>query len=185
MIIRRRLSVADMHRMEREGVSAPDESLELIDGELNSMPPTGPGQPYIVTTPDQTLSRKCGGNWILPAQNPICMGPYDLHQPDAAIIGARKWSGQHPAVTDTELVVKVANSSREFHLGEKRFYDATRGVAELRIVDLIENRLEASIGRGFKGYGKTSVLWAGGTAVCQAIPEISVPVGSLFPGAAP
>lgn len=185
MIIRRRLSVADMLRMEQAGVFAPDERLELIDGELNSLRPIGPRHAHIVNILVHILSRKCGEGWFVSAQNPICLGPNDLPQPDVAIIRTRDWSGQHPGVADAALVVEVADSSREFDLGEKRLYYATRSVAELWIVDLVKNRLEVSIGPGFRGYGRTSVLVAGGTAVCQAIPEISVPVASLFPGATP
>lgn len=185
MIIRRRLSVADMLRMEQAGVFGPDERLELIDGELNSLGPIGPRHEQIVNVLLQILSRNCGESWIVSAQNPICLGPNDLPLPDVAIIRARDWPGQYPGVADTSLVIEVADSSRKFDLEEKRLYYATRGVAELWIVDLVENRLEVSIGPGFNGYGKTSVLVAGGTAVCQAIPEISVPVASLFPGSAP
>lgn len=41
---RRPISVDEYHRMDEAGVFAPDERVELLDGELISVPPMGPRQ---------------------------------------------------------------------------------------------------------------------------------------------
>jgi len=185
MIIRRRTSVAELVRMEQAGIFAPGERLELLDGEIHTMSPIGPRHAFCVDLLVELLSKNLPTRWRIRSQNPINLGANDLPQPDVAIIRALDWSQQHPGVGDIALVVEVADSSREFDLGEKRLYYATRGIAELWIVDLVENRLEISTGPSFRGYANNRVLAPGETALCQAVPEVSIAVSALFPGTTP
>lgn len=185
MIIRRRISAAEFVRMDKAGVFAPGERLELLDGEIHTMSPIGPRHAYLVNMLIRLLNRQCGERWMVSAQNPISLGPNDLPQPDIAIIRALDWSQQHPGAGDIALVVEVADSSREFDLGEKRLYYATRGIAELWILDLVENRVEISTGPSFRGYANNRVVGHGETAICQAVPEVAIAVSALFPGPTP
>ena len=129
MIIRRRISAAEFVRMDKAGVFAPGERLELLDGEIHTMSPIGPRHAFYVDLLVELLSKNLPTRWRIRSQNPISLGPNDLPQPDIAIIRALDWSQQHPGAGDIALVVEVADSSREFDLGEKRLYYATRGIA--------------------------------------------------------
>ena len=68
---RRALSVTDYHRMGEVGLFAPEERVELIQGDLVAMAPIGGPHLRLVNVLAQLLSMQVGRTAVVSVQNPL------------------------------------------------------------------------------------------------------------------
>jgi Uma2 family endonuclease len=129
-------------RLADAGILAPDERVELLEGEIVTMTPQhGPHSASIGLA--ETALRKAFGpaHWIR-IQLPLIVDPDSEPEPDLAVVvgSPREYVAEHPRTAS--LVVEIADSTLERDRAYKAPIYARAGIPEYWIVNLAERCLE-------------------------------------------
>lgn len=133
-----RLSVDDYYRMVEAGILAPDEHVELIEGEIIDVPPPGSLHAGTVEQLTDALRDAVGRRAAVRVQHPVRLGRYSEPQPDLAVVRWRDdyYKAAHPTAADVLLIVEVAHSSLGYDRDVKLPLYAQHAVPAFWIVDL-------------------------------------------------
>lgn len=137
-------TVAEYHRMGEAGIFGEDDRVELIEGEIIEMSPIGSPHASRVKRLLRLFVRKLGDRAIVQVQDPVVVNRFSEPEPDIAILHPRAdfYADRHPEPADVFLLVEVADSSRAFDRGTKVPLYARNGIAEVWIVDIIDEVIE-------------------------------------------
>lgn len=165
---RRRITVDEYYDMARIGVIAPDARVELIEGEVVSMPPIGDWHASAVEELEELLHRAVTGYARVRSQMPLRLDEYSEPQPDFVVMRRRTGRNDrtHPSATDVFLVVEISNSTLRYDLDVKVPLYARHGVPEMWVVDLKHRKLHlyrTPVGGSYQSV--TSTQDAGVTAI--------------------
>jgi Uma2 family endonuclease len=129
--------VADYRRMGEAGIFAPQDRVELINGEIIDMSPIGSLHAAIVDMVATLLHQHCGRSAIVRNQNPLALDDVSQPQPDIAVLKSRQdfYSTAHPGPADVMLVIEVADTSLAFDLGVKVPLYAAHDIPEVWVID--------------------------------------------------
>src|SRR5437867_1487161 len=138
----RRWTRDEYDRMIRAGIFAPEERVELIDGEiLYVSPQDSPHAVAICLTPN-ALQRAFGAEFHVRVQLPLALDPHSEPEPDITVVQGtpRDYVDHHPEIP--ALLVEVADSSLAHDRARKGSLYARAGVADYWIVNLVDGCLE-------------------------------------------
>lgn len=137
---RRRFTLDEYHWLVQQGFFG-DERVELIDGEIVSMAPTGPEHSSAKSRSLRVLSRLSGESWHVRIDDPLALGGHEP-VPDVAVVPGSPddYRQAHPATA--LLVIEIADTSLEYDRTVKMSLYAGAGIPEYWIVNLVERRLE-------------------------------------------
>ena len=140
---RHRITVEHYYRMAEAGLFAPDERVELIDGEIVDMPPMGSRHAGKLSRLSQIISTAIGDRGIVRVQLPLRLGEASEPQPDITVVVPRAdyYEHHHPVAADTLLVIELSDTTLRFDRDVKAPLYAQHGVPETWIIDLRANRL--------------------------------------------
>ena len=134
--VRRRFTVDEFQRMGEAGIFAPDERLELIDGEVIQMTPVGPRHVMSVFAVHNFLDSMIGQDVQLAMQNVLPL-PDSKPWPDFALLRAADFvPGRVPGAEACFLVGEVSDSTVFLDRNAKRRSYARAGIPEYWVVDL-------------------------------------------------
>ncbi|MBC7781014.1 MAG: Uma2 family endonuclease [Proteobacteria bacterium] len=134
---RRPITVDEYHLMAEAGVFGPEERVELIEGELITMPPIGWPHAHAVNVLTRRLVLAFGEDAIVSVQNPVVLRPLSEPQPDFAILRRDSWRRQEtPDPADVLLLIEVADSSLAFDRRVKLPLYARHDVPAMWLVDI-------------------------------------------------
>ena len=138
---RRRLTVGDLHRMAEGGIFAPDDRVELIDGELIDVPPPGSRHAAAVEVWAARLREAAARRVQIRTQNPVRLAIDSEPQPDIAVVRASEdfYAAAHPGPNDIHLLIEIAGASLAYDLSVKAPLYARSGVPEFWVVDIARN----------------------------------------------
>ena len=141
--VRRRFTVEEFQRMGEAGIIAPDERVELIDGEVYEMTPVGPRHIWSVIYLNKYLVRLAGDEFFVSPQSGVTTAEHRQPYPDFAVLRLRpgKLPGEVPQAEDCALLVEVADSSASFDLKKKSRMYAEANIPEYWVLDLPKNRV--------------------------------------------
>lgn len=111
-----------------------DERVQLLEGELVSMPPQGVPHSSVVEALTERLVPALVGRARVRVQLPYGAGPLSEPEPDLAVLPADEPRDRHPE--RALLVVEVADSSLRLDLVRKARIYAGAGVPEYWVVDV-------------------------------------------------
>jgi Uma2 family endonuclease len=138
-----RFTREEYYRMWESGFFS-DKRVELLDGEIITMPPQNP--PHAGTTSDlaTVVILSLGPHFPVRTQAPIVLTDWSEPEPDIAIcrLDPEKYRGRHPKASDVLLVIEVADTSLAYDRRRKTAAYATSGIPEYWIINLIDNRIE-------------------------------------------
>lgn len=133
---RRRFTVDEFQRMGEAGIFAPDERLELIDGEVIEMTPVGPRHVMSVFAVANFLASVVGPEVQVAAQNVLPL-PDSKPWPDFALLRKADFvPGRVPGAETCFLVGEVSDSTVFLDRNAKRRSYARAGIPEYWVVDL-------------------------------------------------
>jgi Uma2 family endonuclease len=141
-IPRRRFTVDEYYRMAEAGILAPDERVELIEGEIIEMAAIGPRHVMCVDRIDEVIREKLGRTIHLRAQNPIRLSDTTEPQPDITLAKCADYSTRHPVSEDVLLAIQVSDSTLEKDRTLKQKVYANANIPEFWIVNLPEDVIE-------------------------------------------
>ncbi len=179
----RPISTADYHAMGDAGILRPDERVELLDGQLVSMPPIGDDHAYVVRRLIAILQARFAGRAIIDIQNPLGLDTYSEPQPDAMLLASRAdwYRGTQPEPRDVLLVVEVSDSTLRYDRGRKLRAYARVAIREVWIVNLVDARLERYWDPVGEVYAKHHVAAREDLVAPAAFPDHSIAVADLLP----
>ena len=130
--------------MGESGIFAPDERVELIEGEIIQMTPIGPPHIGTVIHLNALLVRGAGDLAVVSPQLPVRLGDLSMPQPDLALLKARStfYTDAHPRGEDVLLVIEVSDSSVRYDRRVKLPLYARSAIPETWLVDLLNARVE-------------------------------------------
>ena len=135
---RRLFTVEEYDRLIEASFFAPDERLELIDGQTVTISPIGARHAACLTRISEVLRARLGQRALMWVQNPVVVGHRQEFQPDVALLRRRgdEYATRRPGPADTFLVVEVADTTFAVDRSIKVPRYAAAGVPEVWLVDL-------------------------------------------------
>jgi Uma2 family endonuclease len=179
---RRRLTVADYHRLAEAGILGEDERVELLEGQLVDMSPIGPRHALAVDALNELLVPAVAGQAMVRIQNPITLDSGSEPQPDVTVV-RRPWSGHpgtHPGPGDVLLLIEVADTSLELDLGAKREIYARAGIKEFWIVDLTTDTILIHRDPGGDRYLSVTRVEPPAVLDVRALTGVVIPAAAIF-----
>ena len=180
--VRRRFTVEEYHHLGAIGFFAPDERVELIEGELIVMPPIGSRHAACVDRTAKLLFRFNRDDLHIRVQGPVTIEPRSEPQPDILVLRGRTdfYVAGHPRPQDVYLAIEVADSTLAFDLGRKQRMYARAGIRELWVVDLQRDRIHVFRQPEGGSYGEHTIHERGDAITLIAFPELTVVVNDIL-----
>ena len=182
---RHRITVDEYHRMGEAGVFDPDLRIELIDGELIKMPPIYPPHASTVDRILYQFFTRLAGRARVRCQHPVTLPPHSEPQPDLVLArpDSRDYYDHHPAAQETLLAVEVADSTLKLDRRVKIPLYARSGVAEVWLVNLVDDELVSYREPSDAWYGSVRTYRRGDSISPLAFPDVAFAVEDLLPPA--
>lgn len=177
-----RFTVEDFTRMAEAGIFAPEDRVELIDGEVREMSPIGPDHSGIVNRLTSLLVRQAGEEAIVSVQNPVQLSDYTQPQPDFAVLRYRDdfYRHAHPLPTDVYFLVEIADSSLDYDQEEKIPRYAEASIPEVWIVDVNGESITQYTQPDGRCYRSQQTLRRQDELVCTSLNRIRLFVDQIF-----
>ena len=138
----RRWTRQEYERLAAQGVFAPAERVELIEGEIVAMTPQASPHATAVGLTQDVMVRVFPRGFNVRVQLPLALGARSMPEPDIAIVVGerREYREAHP--TTAVLVVEVADTTLEFDRIEKASMYAVAGIPDYWVLNIAERVLE-------------------------------------------
>ncbi len=121
-----------------------DKRVELLDGEIITMPPQNPPHAGTTNHIGGIFIRLLGSTFIVRMQTPIVLDDWSEPEPDIAVCqpDPDDYMFAHPRADQVLLVIEVAESSLPYDRRRKTAAYARSGVPEYWIINLVDKRIE-------------------------------------------
>jgi Uma2 family endonuclease len=149
---RRAFTIADLERMEKAGIIAPDERLELIGGEIVPMAAKGNRHEAVKAAINILWGRACPHDHVFVPETGLRLDDHNYVEPDF-IVFSRATRLKDLRGPDVLLAVEVADSSLDYDLRSKPLVYASFGVREVWVIDAANRRAHTYRDVGPEGYG--------------------------------
>ena len=170
--------------MVETGILTEDDRVELIDGQVVEKSPIGKRHASAVFRGTRALTRLLGDRAIVSVQGPVRVGDGSQVQPDFALLRPQAdfYADEYPQAQDTLLLIEVADSSLLLDRNQKVPLYAREGVAEVWLVNLLNDTVEVFRRPEHGAYTDTSVVQRGTVLSPLAFPDLRVQVEDLIGG---
>ena len=178
-----RFTVAEYHRMAEVGILSEDSRVELIRGQIVDMAPIGAPHLGMVNRLNRLLAGALAGRGILSVQNPVRLDDGSEPEPDVAVLRPRAddYATATPCPPDVLLLVEVADTSLDYDRAIKLALYAENGIAECRIVNLIERVVEVYRQPRNGHFAEVRRVGPGEVLDVALLPGVALPAVDLFP----
>lgn len=179
---RRRFTVDEYHRMAQAGLLSQEEQVELVNGEILTMPPIGPAHAGRVKRLNRRFSRDLDDRAIVSVQDPIQISPDSEPLPDIALLAPRRdfYASGHPRPRDVLLLIEIAETSLDYDREVKIPMYARARIREVWLLDLANQLLYVYTRPGGDGYASVRELRPGDRVSPEGLPDIHIAVEQLF-----
>lgn len=162
----------------RAGLFDPTLRLELLDGEIYEMSPTGSRHAACVDRLSTFLNRLVGAPHIVRTQNPIRLSDLSEPEPDITLVTWRDDFYEHalPAAKDVRLIIEVADTSLRTDRSVKTNLYAVAEIPETWVVNLLEQKVEVFSEPVNGAYSVVSTLGRGEVIRSATIPGLELGV---------
>jgi Uma2 family endonuclease len=180
-----RFRVTDLEPLRLSGVLPEDVRVELLDGEVAPMSPSGSEHGSVTNRLHDLLTKTVGDRAMVWGQSSVILAPHTLVLPDVALVRPRPdhYFGAPPSPDDLLLVVEVSHSSLARDREVKVPLYARAGVPELWIVHVEARRIEVL--REPKGdrFQARDLVGLGGRLSIAAMDGVTLAVRDFLPEA--
>ena len=178
----KQFTVDEYHYFIAQGVFAPDERLELLDGKFIAMSPIGKRHAGCVAALANYLKETLERRALVWVQNPVVLDDYSEPQPDICLLNWREDFYRQTSATaqDALLVIEVADSTARYDREAKFPRYAQAGIAEAWLIDLEHDRVEIHSQPSAEGYCLLQILHRGQTAQSNVLPDVKIEVAEIL-----
>lgn len=175
-----RLTVDDYYRMAEVGLLPPDARVELIEGEIIDMAPSGAPHGVTVDLLAERLIQASAGSALVRVQGAIRLGTHSEPEPDIAVLKRRldRYAKNQPSADDGLLIVEVSDTTLRYDLERKGPLYALHGIPEYWVVDIAARRVHVFRDPRGGTFAETSVVDRGTLRVAPL--GIEIEVAELF-----
>ncbi len=177
---RHRLTVENYHRMAEIGVLSADARVELVNGEIVDMAPTGTNHYWAVLSMNRLLQRAVGDSALVSVQAPLRLDPFNQPEPDLALLRPGLNSKALPTGADTLLVIEVSDTTLAYDVRIKAPLYARYGVPEMWVLDLANRLLHRFTAPRDGMYTDVSALKGPGVVDLPGLPGCGVDLSGVF-----
>ncbi|MCC6786034.1 MAG: Uma2 family endonuclease [Planctomycetes bacterium] len=179
---RRAITVEAYHRMGEVGILAPDERVELIEGEVVEMAPIGSRHSGMVGRLTRMLVHSAGDRGLVFVQNSVRLSRTSEPQPDLAVLKPRAddYQSATPRADEVLLLVEVAETSLKYDRELKAPLYAAHGIPELWVVDVADRVLWLYRDPQAGGYARVEKTERPARIHLAVAPDIEVDLTGLF-----
>lgn len=172
-------TVQDYHHLIEQGL-LDGKKVELLDGNLVTMPPEGPLHSYTNNVSADYLRRNLQGLALVREAHPITLSCSEP-EPDIAIAVPpdERYKDRHPQVDDIFWLIEVANSTQAYDLNDKKQIYARDGIPEYWVADLTNRQLFVFREPKNEDYDLQQI-YSEGIIYSQAFPKIKISVQEMF-----
>ena len=174
----------EYHAMGKAGVFAPNERVELLDGEIVAMSPVGDRHAACTARLNRAFAGlNVADQAIVSIQSPVVASPSSEPEPDLALLAFRddRYDFGKPHPEDILLLVEVADSSLDYDRDIKLPRYAAVGIAETWIANLRDDRIEAYTEPDARGYRAMRIYSPRDTISPTAFPDLKISVDDIIP----
>ena len=181
-IRRHQINVDEYYRMAEAGIIPPDARVELIEGEIIDVEPSGPDHEGTVGQLNEILFHAVAGRAHIRCQLPLRLSDLSAPQPDFVVARRRSdfYKRARVGPDDTFLVIEVSNTSLRFDTQVKAPLYARHGVPEMWIVDLTGREVRFYRSPRDGRYSDVTSTYTPGTVVLDALPEVHIDLTHIF-----
>lgn len=183
---KRPLSVGEFHRMIELGLLSEDDRLELVDGEIYTMPPTGPWHENVVDLLQRSLQAglirlHAEDQYRVRVQNAIVLGEHLETYPDVAVVREKigGYGAAKPTATDAILVIEVSDSMEDYDRTTKALRYAIAGIPEYWLVSRTHANVTVFTILSPDGY-KASYIAKDEVIECKGLKGLAISTTELF-----
>ena len=179
---KRRFTVDECLAMLEAEVLREDDRIELIDGELLIMAPTG--EYYVGGTIwlTQLLVQALAGRALVQSQCPIYLSDRSAPEPDIALVRWRPITESSLSFPpDVYLVIEIADSSLRYDSGPKLARYAAAGIPEVWIANLRAREVTSHASPADSEYTSVCIYQSGESIAPKAFPDVSLAVADFMP----
>jgi len=185
LLRRHRLTVDEFYRMAEAGLLAPEARVELIEGEVIDMAPTGDQHAGVVAWLMQRLLSQLEGRATVWCQSTLRLAGRSAPQPDLAVLRYRadSYKTVRPTTADMLLLIEVSESSFRYDRDVKVPLYARHAIPEAWIVELGRSP-HLHIFRSLEGhaYARISKTDRPGRLQLEALPAVTIELTGLLDG---
>ena len=178
-----RITASRYLRLVDDGLLGPDDKVELLEGVVVSMAPSGPRHAAAVRRMTLAFVRAVGDRAVVSVQLTFIAGRWSVPEPDLAILPGTldAYDAVHPS--DALLVVEASDSSLPQDRITKSAIYAAAGIPEYWIVNLRDDVVEVQrrLDRRARRYRLRTVARRGETLVPVALPDVRIAVDAIMP----
>ena len=180
---RRRFTVAEYYAMAEAGILAPDERVELLDGEIIVMPPIGDWHASRVKRLNNSMLPPLEGRAIVSVQDPTRLDDASEPEPDIMLLRWRDdfYEGGHPGPADVLLLIEVSDTTVDYDRGAKLSAYAAAGIPEVWIASRRDRRIESYADPAGDAYATVRYYEPGESISPQAFPDVVLQVDQIIP----
>ena len=179
--MRLRFSVDEYYKLIDLGLIKDHEKAEIIDGELIKKMTIGDRHAHAVNFLNRFFSRNVGDGILVCVQNPLRLTDYDEPEPDLVLTDLTKYDGKrHPRPNETLLLIEVSDSTLKYDKDVKLPLYAAAGIAEVWIVNLVNNIVEVHQAPSDGSYQLVVVFGPGQTIRSVAFQDLNLSVDSIL-----
>lgn len=175
-------TVGDYYRMADVGILAEDDAVELIEGEIIRMSPTGSRHASRVKKLNRLLTMNLGEAAIVAVQDPVHLGDLSEPEPDLSVLRPRDdfYENRHPTPDDVLLLIEVSDSSLDFDHQVKLPLYARYDIQEVWVVDLRNTRVEVYRGPQGSNYSDHREVQRGESLSPQSFPDLTLTADEIL-----
>jgi Uma2 family endonuclease len=181
-ITRHRITVDEYHRMYEVGILPPDARVELIEGEIIDMAPTGMDHGSIVLQLNHRLVSAAGDFALVLPQSAVRLSDISEPQPDFTLLRPpiRAYRKKVPTAGDALLVIEVSDSNLRYDLKVKKPLYAKYGIPEYWLIDVSAQQLRFFRTPKMGQYSDIGSTALSGVHVPVALPEMQIDLTDLL-----
>ena len=172
------LTVDDYHKLGEAGVLHEDDRVELVEGMLIDMVPTGTGHAGQVNRLVNRLAAAVSGHAIVAPRSPLRLDEFSEPKPDVLLLHYRDdfYATAHPRPSDVLLLIEVADTSRAYDRDTKIPLYARHAIPEVWLIDVLDRRMETLLDPAADGYRRILRPAATDRISPVLFPDISIDV---------
>ena len=179
----RKFTVEEYFSMAEAGILNPDEKVELIEGEILVMPPTGSHHAWGVSRYARIFLNLAADRFSVIIQSTVRLAEDLAPEPDMALLRFREDEYYSALGTpeDILLIIEVADSSAAYDRDVKAHLYGRVGIPETWVLNIPEGCIERFTQPGPDGYAEHTALRKGQRVSPVAVPDLELEVNDLLP----
>ena len=182
LVHRHRLTVEEYFRMADVGLLAPDARVELIEGEVIDMAPTGPQHGGLTGDLVLRIGRDLGDQVCVWVQTTLPLGKSSAPEPDIALLKYRKdrYKTRYPSPDEVLLVIEVSQSSLRHDREVKLPLYARHNLPEVWLIDVERRHIHFFHTPRAEHYTHASSTPSPARVSLQALPGVALDLTGLL-----